>query len=228
MSSLQTTFSDFSYDPKIKRYRVVRGIGSGQFISKEAFLENTRLFIKKASYDLENIASESLTLPNFQTKACKILKDIHIAQAILGANGIENMTTDRWLLVREELKRQFYKGSDEALFGIRLLARDIRDKGLSEAQIRYRLRLFATGSIKSFWDQQNFNNKDKVYAYRTLHANESCKECLYYASLGVQFKEKLPLPTQKCSCKANCKCRITYLDRKEYSKYLLGSLTKKV
>jgi hypothetical protein len=221
-------FSEFKYDPRVNRYRVVTGAGKGSFISKEAFLNSTERYIKEQNSKLVDLATQlennKISILELQLDAAKILKEIHISQAILGANGVENMDASKWAMVGRELKRQYYQGFDLSTgrrFGLQHLAREYREGKVSVEQLKNRLRLYAQSGKKSFWDQARLRNKNFQYAFRTLANCIHCDDCVRYAKMGVQPIEVLPLPTQNCKCRNNCKCTIKFLTFEEAIK--LGS-----
>lgn len=40
--------------------------------------------------------------------------------------------------------------------------------------------------------------------------DKHCSECLDYAARGAVPVGELPLPTEQCSCRSNCLCRVRY------------------
>jgi hypothetical protein len=212
-------FKEFTFDPRANRYRVVSGVGKGFFISKKAFLAQTEKYIEKKTFELVSLAdkieNKTLSLRDFQLEATKILKEIHTSKAIIAANGVENMTSERWLIVANELKKQYYQGKDPVTgrrYGIKYLVEDLKKGNVSLSQLRTRLQMYADSGKRSFWQQKEFDNKDKKYAQRFLGIAEHCQECLTYASWGVTLRELLPLPTEKCTCRTRCKCSIVFSD----------------
>lgn len=45
---------------------------------------------------------------------------------------------------------------------------------------------------------------------RTLHAKESCPDCVGYAAQGWQPIGSLPLPTEESQCGNRCECQVAY------------------
>lgn len=204
-------FSEFSYDPKTKRYRIVDGASKGRFISKTAFLTKTENHIDSQKSFLESLAEkffQGMSHRQFQIQASKAIRDLHTSQAFLGADGVENFTPDRYDVLTKRIKEQLYGGKN---YGIKKLTDKLIKGELSEGQLKTSLRKYANKSKVSFWEQIRINNKDKPYAVRSLGSAEHCPECIEYSKRGIRQRGDLPLPTEACSCGSNCKCTIRYL-----------------
>jgi hypothetical protein len=214
-------FNEFTYDVRLRRYRVSTGVGAGQFISKQAFIASTQRYLDAQQNLLISLADDlgdgRLQLKDFQRRAAEILREIHTSQAILGANGIENLNSSDWLRVGRQLKRQYYAGIDTESgrrFGLKYLAQDIANGRLSLAEIRNRLSLYAESGKLTYYETEGAKN-EKPLVKRVLGAAEHCQECLDYASMGIRPKGELPYPTERCSCKMRCKCSMLYLSLEE-------------
>jgi hypothetical protein len=216
--------SEIRYSPNTNRYRVFEGAGKGQFISKKAFnarLKDALVAETEKFLLLADRLYSTSDVKSFELEAAKALRALHTGQAILGADGWENMTSRRWLMVARTLKEQYGLTSD---FGLRYLADDFVNGKLSQAQFKARLGLFAKGSKQSYFLQEAENNADKPFAKRVLGVAEHCPECLQYASMGVVAKNLLPKPTELCSCRMNCACRINYYSLEELGAAIQGNL----
>jgi hypothetical protein len=63
----------------------------------------------------------------------------------------------------------------------------------------------------SFNNLLPFKKKRKKMMQRFLgNTDRHCAECLSYAAKGPRPVGDLPLPTEECSCRANCLCRVKY------------------
>ncbi len=104
-------FSEFKYEKTSNRYRVAIGSAKGQFISKKAFLASTERYIVTQSEKLQSIGQslidKKISVKEFQSLAAKTLKEIHISQAILANDGVENIKSEQWLIVARQLKQQY-------------------------------------------------------------------------------------------------------------------------
>ncbi len=215
-------FQEFKYEPGLNRYRIVSGSGKGQFISKEAFISSTERYVVEQSKKLINLgyelSSQKISLEDFQSSAAKYLKEIHISQVILGNGGIEGITAGDWGNVGNTLKAQYYSGVDSktgSRYGLKWLVRDLKEGKVSESQLINRLGLYARSGKLSYWKQRSRKEGTKDFARRTLGASEHCPDCVRYAALGIQPKERLPLPLEACECRTNCKCSITFMSFEE-------------
>lgn len=212
---------EFAFDRRSGRYRIRSGAGKGQFISREAILALTRGAIAQNKIQLVNLAdeldSESINLRDFQLQAARLLRMIHIQQAAIAAGGVEQITPEEWLSVARRLKQQYYAGRDYSTnkrYGIKWLAKDIREGKVSLAQLRQRLGLYANSGIETFWDIQARKafSQGAPYAIRHLGATDDhCPQCPQYAALPPQPVTSVIRPTQSCDCKNNCRCRLEFL-----------------
>lgn len=211
-----TNINGIEYDPKSKRYRIVSGSGGkGQFISKAAFLNQAKKRVVSESQALVDLAAKvadkSLSLRDFQLQAAKHLKSIHVTQAILGKNGVENIKAEDWLKVGRELKRQYYSGIDPITgkrFGLKHLVADIKAGKVSQAQLKARLKLYAQSGKTSYWTAKV--DHEGGYGFRELGKRDrnNCPECVELASRGAMAASALVLPGQQCRCRSNCRCRL--------------------
>lgn len=53
-------------------------------------------------------------------------------------------------------------------------------------------------------------NRKKMMQRFLGNTDRHCAECLSYAAKGPRPVGELPLPTEECSCRANCLCRVKY------------------
>lgn len=215
---------EFYFDKATGRFRFRSGAGKGQFAPRTAVLALTRANINARSAELidlgDSLSNGDISLLDFQLSAAKLLKRIHVQSAILGANGVDQMTSQDWLRVARTLKTQFYDGKDPDTgkrFGLTWLANDIKQGTVTPAQLRYRLNLYAQSGNLSYWNQYRVSEKraGKLYAIRNLGQAEHCQACEAYAALPPQSIDIIILPTQKCQCRAACKCEIVTLTLQE-------------
>ncbi|NEP10181.1 MAG: hypothetical protein F6K14_08175 [Symploca sp. SIO2C1] len=207
---------DYYYDRKTNRYKYK---GTNRFAPKQAILALTQKYRDRNQLDLIRLArryhSGSLTLEQFQEQAAEFLKQIHLAEAILGAGGVEVMTPARFLIVARQLKRQYHTGIDPLTgdrFGLKHLAADIAG-GISEARLANRLRMYGDAAKVSFWGVKTdvARSQDNTEARRVLgKTHQHCEQCLRFTMLGWVSIEQVVLPTQQCECRSQCKCSLEY------------------
>jgi hypothetical protein len=215
---------EWRFDRKTGRYRYAAGANKGKFAPRIAILELTRRNIevqKKQFIALgDRLAAFKLKLADFQKQAGKILRRIHIQQAILGKGGVDKVTTADWKTVSSFLRQQFYSGVDSETgqrFGLKWLAEEVQQGLLSLAQLRLRLEMYAKSGKISFlaMDKQSLKEGGKTLAIRILGDASHCEDCIAYAALPPQPIDQITLPTQKCKCRINCECSILGLTMEE-------------
>lgn len=142
------------------------------------------------------------------------LKKIHILNALKVSGSTQNLSYSDLGIIGNILKKQYYQGKDESTnkpYGLKFLFKESSD--LSEKMIAHRLRMFAQiGNITAnILEQKKSILNGKTKMRRILGQTDfSCPECLSYAGQGWKDIGNLPLPHQKCTCRANCKCKVEY------------------
>lgn len=211
--------ADFRYEASSGRYRWTSGAGKGQFASKEAILNRTRQFVRAEQQSLQRVGRRliagDLNLVEFQREAAQHLKNIHIGQAVLGANGYENMRSEDWLRVGRRLKQQYYSGIDPdsgKRYGLKHLAAEIQQGKVSEAQLLNRLRLYGESGKAAYWDSWKAQRTDRSGVRRLGVADRHCSFCLAQAEIGPRPISKIPAPGCCPQCLGNCKCSIVLSD----------------
>lgn len=208
---------DFYWDIRTRRYR---WRDTQQFAPREAINNLTRGYISTKQAELIRLADQwdarAIAFSELQVEAARILKEIHLAQAYLGRDGVDRMAPSDFLEIARELKRQYYAGIDPVTgqrFGLRFLFEDLRNGRLSSARFRDRLRKFGDSGKVSYWAmaRKSAIEAGKRFAFRTLHSRQECASCRAYASFGAVPISQLVLPTQRCECGTNCKCQVTFV-----------------
>lgn len=199
------------YDRVSKRYKYK---DSNQFASREATINLQKKYLSKLEKEFVDLASRIKTgeLGLYKELTDK-LKRIHISNAIIEKNGLDKLTASDLATVGNILKKQYYSGRDETtvkVYGLKHLL--LESPGLSEARLKQRLQLYVQSAELT---AQTIRRNGAIaqgyrYAQRFLNPAEHCKDCIYYASLGRQLINVLPLPKTRCECRANCKCDIKY------------------
>lgn len=209
---------DYTFNPKTGRFRVATGAGKGQFISREAVLNQNKKYLEVEREALvklgDRLTSGELSLREFQKQAGESVRRIQVASAVLGRGGRDKMTQKDWATVQEQIKIQLYKGRDKKTgkrFGLKFLAQEIAEGKVSPAQLRYRLGLYAqSGSVvANAMDVRSLKESGMTHGVRVLAAGHvHCKECLEYAALPPQPIDKVVAIATRCSCRNQCKCSI--------------------
>jgi hypothetical protein len=210
---------EFIWDKAAGRYRYRTGAAKGQFAPRAAVLALTKANIATRTQELiglgDKLTNGDINLLTFQLEAAKLVKRIHLQSAILGKNGVDNMTPADYLRVARTLKIQYYGGKDLITgkrFGLKYLAQDIRDGKVTPAQLKLRLSLYAKAGNLSYWAAYQAAEKTtKPYGIRILGNAEHCQDCIAYAALPPQPLENVVLPGTQCQCNVGCKCSILSL-----------------
>lgn len=196
----------WSYDTTLARYRDQR---SGRFLAQSEALALTQRSIAQAQAELDSLTDQLdqrvLTLAQWQRQMAALIKQVHLAQFILGRGGLAHTTPADFLALARVLKNE-YRYLDG--FG-----RDLSAGQLSLAQSKARARLYLAKSRMSYWAGQQQAQKQGPMPSemrRLLAPVDHCLECLRYAKAGWVPIGHLPLPTVDCSCQSNCRCRVEY------------------
>ncbi|NER52843.1 MAG: cytochrome P450, partial [Symploca sp. SIO1A3] len=111
LTRLTLDHPDYYYDRKTNRYKYK---DTNRFAPKQAILALTEKYRDRSQADLIKLAhqyhSGQLSLEQFQRLAASNIKQIHLAEAILGAGGVEVMTPARFLIVARQLNLYFNYG----------------------------------------------------------------------------------------------------------------------
>jgi hypothetical protein len=212
-----TLTDDLEYDQRIKRFRYK---DSGKFASRE---ETINLQKKYLEQQIEKFISLAPRIKAGDITAYmqlgETLKRIHLSNAIIAANGYDNLTQRDLGQIGAILKKQYYAGYDPITnqkFGLKFLIEESKDQ--SETMIANRLKMFAKSGELSGTIVKANKMLDQGYDIerRILgQTHKHCKECIEYASRGWQPINSLPKPKTMCSCRSNCVCRLEYGKKSE-------------
>ena len=197
---------EWSYDPRTARYRGP----NGRFVSRNAMLRiiDTRIgSLENVAAGLANqLISGELTLPEWERRFAGILKTLHVQTFVAGAGGVDRLVPADYLSVGRTLKDEYRYLAD--------FARDVALGRVTEGQLRARMQLYLNKAKASYWaGQQVTAQRQGLTHMRRILADdaEHCPECPQYAAAGVVPIGQLPLPTQRCTCKSNCRCSVEYM-----------------
>ena len=217
--NLDGVIPNVNFDSRVKRYRY---IDTGQFLSKEAALSITKRFIEREKNNLIGLAdrleSGEIDLVQFQIKATEHLKHIHVSQAVLGADGSHHLTSNDFLWIGRNLKKQYYSGigEDGKRYGIKNLSIEIDNGTVSPARLRQRLAMYADSGQAAYWQMKRTRATDTPYEVRVLDPGaRHCDNCIEYAARGPQPIGELPLPSVACACKTRCRCSLLQISFEE-------------
>lgn len=208
---------EFIYDPATKRYRW-RGVGGGQFASKKVVLRRLETYIDEQRTSIQGLGQalidKKIDLTVFQKDVGERLKNIHISQAVIGHDGVEEMAGDDWLRVGRELKRQYYQGKDgDRRYGIKHLAQEIADGNVSAAQLLNRLDMYGLSGKVSHSEAFKAHNMGSL-AIRILgNTDKHCGFCIEQAAKPPQPIEEVASIGCCPQCLTRCRCKIEVVDK---------------
>lgn len=137
------------------------------------------------------------------------LTEASVTNYLVGRGGL--------LLANKKELKALSKAIDDQLsivgdYSLKLLFRSYKKGDISSEMFEYRLRQFLKSSKTQFWRGTVEANKNKTHYKRVLGATDmNCPECLSMASKGWQLiSNGVILPTQKCSCLNNCRCKLVF------------------
>ena len=200
-----TDSPDFTWEKRERRYR---NKATGKFISPNTVKALTLRRIELVTEELKIIggllSDGKITLGTWQKETAGVLKVLHAQQYLIGVGGSANIQKQDYLAIGRKLKEQYNF--------LRNFAIDL-NRGMSLAQFRHRLSLYAKAAKGSFFAGQRTAAKrsGKTYVIRQLGEAEHCVECESYATQGMVPIDEAILPTEKCSCGPNCHCQLLYL-----------------
>ena len=195
----------WSYDRATGRYRDEKG----KFLSKVAVAALVDGRINKLSANLKRftkmLADGSITLDQWQGSVREAIKAAHIQTAIIGHGGRDGMGSAEYGRIGQSLRQEYSY--------LQNFARDLLERRVSRAMAIARIGLYAESVRSSYWEGANMRQEKQGYSLmsRILDAQaQHCQDCLDYASRGLVPIGSVPLPGQRCACRARCKCRVEY------------------
>ncbi|MEW4569299.1 hypothetical protein AB1L88_15650 [Tautonia sp. JC769] len=195
--------SGFTFDPRLRRYR---GPG-GRMVSRarvagalQSAIDQERRAINQAS---RRLASGSISVAEWQALVADRLRSMHTASAALAAGGWDQADRRDFLIAGRRLREQYRH--------LNRFAKEIeRGEVTLDRRFLARVDMYARTGRSSFDEVNRRRDGEAGYTEerRRLNARDNCVDCPRYAALGWVPIGTLPLPTEKCECRTNCKCSI--------------------
>ena len=91
--------------------------------------------------------------------------------------------------------------------------RDLLDGRMSTPMAIARIGLYAQSVRGSYWEGTEMREQKRGLSLmrRVLDSQaQHCQDCIDYAARGIVTIGSLPMPGQRCACRARCKCSIVY------------------
>jgi len=197
--------SSWRYDPISGRYRGA----NGRFLSAKAVEALVDGRINKLGAELRRftrmLADGSITLDQWQGSVREALKLVHVQAAIIGNGGRESMGAADWGRIGQRLRVEYAY--------LQNFANDLLGARVSAAQSLARIGLYAQSVRGTYWEGASIRQEKQGYSLmrRILDGQaDHCQDCLDYAARGVVSIGSVPLPGQRCACRANCRCSVKY------------------
>lgn len=211
--------SQIYYDPTVKRFRYSGGEGQpqrGTFVSRKDSLKLQSDHLKEAKKRFIELTPRIIAGEiGVYKEAGRLLKSIHMSNAVLAAGGIDRITDSDLGTIGSILKKQYYsgRGQDGKPYGLKHLFKDVEAGRVSEAQLRNRLRMYIeAGELSGNVVLQNKAVEQGLTAMKRIDSGDDaeCDDCARYAAVGWSLIGSLPLPKVDCKCRSNCRCRVIY------------------
>jgi hypothetical protein len=198
--------ASWSYDPVSGRYRGENGRFPGQK-AIEALIDGRVNNLSTMLKDYTRRLSDGfITIDQWQGSVREAIKMAHIQASVLGQGGRDAMSASDYGRVGQKLRQEY-----------RYLERFVRDMlngAVSSAHAINRVGLYAESVRSSYWEgttvrqeQQGYSLMRRILDGQAVH----CQDCIGYAQRGIVPIGSLPMPGQRCECRARCKCSIKYL-----------------
>nr|BAR25795.1 unnamed protein product [uncultured Mediterranean phage uvMED] len=197
--------ADWTYDPLVGRYRRP----SGKFMSEKAVIALVDGRIVELGKDLRRftrmLINGNITLDQWQGSVREALKGAHIQATVLGHGGRARMGAREYGRIGQRLRAEY-----RYLQGF---AGDVLAGRVSAPMALARIQLYAESVRGSYWEGTTLRQEKQGYSMmrRRLDPQAAhCDDCLRYAGAGLVPIGSLPMPGQRCECRARCRCFVEY------------------
>ena len=148
----------------------------------------------------------SITIDQWQGSVREALKPAHIQATMVGAGGKAALSQAEYGRIGQKLRGEY---AYLQKFAAGLLANSI-----SAPMALARIGLYAESVRSSFWEgtairqgRQGYSLMQRILDSQAAH----CQDCIDHAARGIVPIGSLPLPGQRCACRARCRCSVRYL-----------------
>ena len=205
--SIETRFdAEWSYDPISGRYRGE----NGRFLSQKAIEALIDGRIGKLDRQLKDFTQRlidgSITVDQWQGSVREALKPAHIQATMVGAGGKTALSQADYGRIGQKLRGEYAY--------LQKFASSLLADRLSGPLALARIALYAESVRSSWWEGLSIRRGREGYSLmqRILDSQaQHCQNCLDYAARGIVSIRSLPMPGQRCACRARCRCSVRYL-----------------
>jgi len=198
--------AQWSYDRKTGRFRDEKG----RFLSEKSVQNLVDGRIDKLDRQLRQftrmLADGAITLDQWQGSVREAIKAAHLQAAIIGHGGRSGMGAAEYGRIGQRLRQEYAYLQGFAL--------DLLEQRSSPAMALARISLYAQSVRGSFWEGASMRKEQQGYGLMQRILDplaQHCSDCVGYAARGVVPIGSLPLPGQRCACRARCRCTVRYL-----------------
>jgi hypothetical protein len=197
--------AQWSYDGNAGRYRDEKG----RFLSQKAVEALVDSRIDRLDSTLRRITrmlvDGGITLDQWQESVREAIKGAHIQAAIIGYGGRNQMGSAEYGRIGQRLRAEYAY--------LQGFARDLLEQRLSPAMALARIGLYAQSVRGSYWQGTELRKQQQGFSLmrRKLDPQaQHCDDCLSYAARGIVPIGSVPMPGQRCACRARCRCTVEY------------------
>lgn len=192
----------FSYSSSAARYR---DLNNGRFVAKgrindllEQRVNDTE---NRLASIIQDVFSKELSPGVAQEMARDELRRLSLSNAAMGKGGIDQLNFRDYGRVGAQLRDSYSR--------MNRLVNDVASGKASLPQALNRLEGYTLEARNQFFAAQRdaaSQSGRQMEERRTLHARESCQDCIGYAAMGWQPLGVLPMIGQRSRCNAYCRC----------------------
>jgi hypothetical protein len=147
----------------------------------------------------------SITIDQWQGSVREAIKTSHIQATVLGHGGRDGLGAAEYGRMGQRLRSEYGY--------LQNFARDILGGRVSAAMALARVQLYAESVRGSYWEGATIRQEKQGYSLmrRVLDPMaQHCDDCVRYARAGLVSIGTLPMPGQRCECRARCRCSVQY------------------
>ena len=197
--------AQWSYDQRTGRFRDEKG----RFLSEKGVEALVDGRINKLDSQLRRftrmLADGAITLDQWQGSVREAIKAAHLQAAMIGHGGRTGMGAAEYGRIGQRLRQEYAYLQGFAL--------DLLEQRVSPAMAVARAGLYAESVRGSFWEGASIRKEQQGYGLmqRVLDPTaQHCSDCVAYSSQGIVPIGSVPLPGQRCACRARCRCSVRY------------------
>jgi hypothetical protein len=209
----------YSFSRPAARYR---DHATGRFVARSRIVTLLEQHVDSAERRMSSIVQGLAAGEIAPGTAQMMMRDeVSLSNSALGKGGFDRLTPQDYGRVGRQLRDTYQRTAN--------LVRDVQSGRVSLSQALNRIEGYALDARRQFFAAEREAVRESGRRHeerRTLHARESCVDCVGYARLGWQPFDTLPLPGQGgTKCGSFCRCTI---ERREVTEQVQERLQERV